>query len=113
MCEVLSEDHVKAIKAYGIGKFRTYTYYAFKPILIPLLTVVGLTFGYMIGNSVIVEGIFNWPGIGSYALSSVINNDYAALLGSTLFLSGTYLLINLLVDLIAVLIDPRFSATDY
>lgn len=112
LCEVLAEDHIKAVRAYGIGTFRTYTYYAFKPTLIPVLTVIGLTYGYMIGNSVIVEGIFNWPGIGSYALSSAVNNDYSALLGATLFLSGTYLLINLLVDLVAVVIDPRFSLED-
>ncbi len=75
----------------------------------PLITVVGLTFGYLLGGSIVVEYVFDWPGLGSYVVNAVVVNDTNAALGVTILLSLTYLAINLAVDLAYHLLDPRLK----
>jgi peptide/nickel transport system permease protein len=75
--------------------------------MIPLLTVVGLTFGYLLGGAVVVEFIFDWPGLGGFVVFSIAQNDFPAVMGATLVLATTYLSINLIVDLLYHLVDPR------
>ncbi len=107
MVEVLSEEFVRTAFAYGIPARRIYFSYALKATLIPMLTVVGLTYGYLLGGAVVVEFVFDWPGLGGFMVFSIIQNDFPAVLGTTLFLSGAYLLINLTVDLLYFAVDPR------
>jgi len=107
MVEVLGEDYVMTSRAYGMPARTIHYRYALKATLIPVLTVMGLTFGYMLGGSVVVEFVFDWPGLGGYVVGSLINNDFPAVMGITLFLATAYLVINLVVDLAYHLVDPR------
>jgi len=107
MADVLGEDYILTSRAYGVPLRTIHYRYALKATLIPVLTVVGLTFGYMLGGSVVVEYVFDWPGLGGYVVGALINNDFPAVMGITLFLATAYLLINLAVDLAYHLVDPR------
>jgi peptide/nickel transport system permease protein len=107
MADVLGEDYILTSRAYGVPARTIHYRYALKATLIPVLTVVGLTFGYMLGGSVVVEYVFDWPGLGGYVVGALINNDFPAVMGITLFLATAYLLINLAVDLAYHLVDPR------
>lgn len=107
MVEVLSEDYVRTAFAYGLPRRNVYFRYALKATLIPLLTVVGLTYGYLLGGAVVAEYVFDWPGIGGYVVRAITQSDYPAAIGVTLFLAAAYLTINLVIDLLYFLVDPR------
>jgi peptide/nickel transport system permease protein len=109
MVEVLRTDHIRTAFAYGLPKRQIYFRYALRATLIPLLTVIGLTFGYILGGSIIVEYVFDWPGLGGYVVNAVIVNDINAALGVTILLSLSYLLINLAVDIAYHMLDPRLK----
>lgn len=110
MVEVLGEDYIRTAFAYGIPSRKIYFSYALRATLIPMLTVIGLTYGYLLGGAVVVEFVFDWPGLGGFLVFSIVQNDFPAVLGTTLFLSGAYLSINLLVDLLYSVVDPRLRA---
>ncbi|MEM9227488.1 MAG: ABC transporter permease, partial [Verrucomicrobiota bacterium] len=107
MNEVLSEDHIMAMRSYGMPNRRIHFYYALKATCVPLLTVIGLTFGFMLGGSIIVEYVFDWPGLGGYIVSSLLTSDFNAVMGVTLDFSASYLMINLVVDILHYWLDPR------
>lgn len=107
MVEVLSQEHVMTARAMGLPPLKIYSRYALKATLIPLLTTVGLSFGYMLGGAVVIEYLFDWPGLGGYAVNAVTTSDYPAVLGVTLLLAVAYLTINLIVDLLYFAADPR------
>ncbi|MGA8259947.1 MAG: ABC transporter permease [Arenicellales bacterium] len=111
MADVLGEDYILTSRAYGVPARTIHYRYALKATLIPVLTVIGLTFGYMLGGSVVVEYVFDWPGLGGYVVGALINDDFPAVMGITLFLATAYLLINLAVDLAYHLVDPRLRRT--
>jgi len=111
MVEVLAQDYILTLKAYGMRKRRIYFLYALKATLIPMLTVIGLTYGFMLGGSVVVEYVFDWPGLGGYVVGAITKNDFPAVMGVTLFLSTIYLSVNLVIDLLYYLVDPRLRAT--
>ncbi len=109
MLEVMREDYVQTATAYGVSR-RTILYkYALKNALIPTITIIGLAYGLMLGGSVLVESIFDWPGLGSYIVLSITRNDFPGIVGSTLIFAATYLTINLIVDLIYFFADPRIK----
>jgi peptide/nickel transport system permease protein len=107
MMEVLREDYVRTLIAYGINQKRIYFLYALKATLIPLLTVIGLTYGFLLSGTVVVEYVFDWPGLGGYAVFAIFVNDFPAVMGVTLFLAAAFLTINLVIDLLYYLVDPR------
>ncbi len=109
MIDVLETDYIRTARAYGLPRRTVYFVLALKPTLVPLLTIVGLTYGFMLGGSVITEVLFDWPGIGAYIVDSVVTNDYPAVLGVTLIVSALYLVINLAVDMAYFVLDPRIS----
>jgi peptide/nickel transport system permease protein len=109
MVEVLATDYVRTARAYGVSRRRILFRFALKATFVPLLTVIGLTYGYLLGGSVIVEYVFDWPGIGGYIVESVVSNDFPAVIGVTLIVSTAYLLINLVVDLLYFRLDPKLS----
>lgn len=111
MVEALAEDYVRTARAYGIPARSIHYRYALKATLIPMLTVIGLTYGYMLGGSIVVEYVFDWPGLGGYVVNALIENDFPAVMGVTLFLSTVYLSINLVVDLLYYAVDPRLRFT--
>lgn len=109
MLEVLEQDYVRTARAYGIGeRFVTYVY-ALKNAIGPTLTVIGLTFAFSLTGTFFVEVIFNWPGLGQFTVRSLLNLDYPAIMGITLFGATAYVLVNLVVDLMHAYIDPRIS----
>jgi peptide/nickel transport system permease protein len=111
MIEVLKEDYIRTSKAFGVGENLILYKYALKNAMVPTVTVVGLTYGTLLGGSVLVESIFDWPGIGRYVWLSILYNDFPAIMGVTIIFAVTYLLINLMVDLFYALIDPRVRYT--
>jgi peptide/nickel transport system permease protein len=111
MVEVLSQDFVQTARAFGLSDRLIYYRYALRATLIPMMTVIGLTYGFMLGGSVVVEYIFDWPGLGGYAVGAIVKNDFPAVMGVTLFLATIYLSINLIVDLLYHVVDPRLRST--
>ena len=111
MVEVLTEDHIRTVRAFGLSSRQIYYRYALRATLIPMMTVIGLTYGFMLGGSVVVEYVFDWPGLGGYVVGAIIKNDYPAVMGVTLFLSTIYLSINLIVDILYFVADPRLRVS--
>jgi ABC-type dipeptide/oligopeptide/nickel transport system permease component len=109
MLEVLGQNYIRTAKAYGINQSFIIYVYALKNALIPTLTVIGLTFAYALTGAFYIEVIFNWPGLGLFTARSFLNLDFPAVMGITLFGALGYILINLVVDLLQALIDPRVS----
>lgn len=109
MLEVLREDYIQTAAAYGVGRRDLLYRYALKNALMPTVTVVGLSYGLLLGGSFMVESIFDWPGLGRYAVLSIETNDFPAIMGVTLLLALTYIVLNLAVDLIYFAIDPRIK----
>jgi peptide/nickel transport system permease protein len=107
MIEALQEDFVTTVRAYGVPQRDIHYRFALKATLIPLLTVVGLTYGFMLGGSIIVEYVFDWPGVGGYMVQALLNNDFPAVMGVTFFIAFAYLTINLVIDLLYQALDPR------
>jgi ABC-type dipeptide/oligopeptide/nickel transport system permease component len=107
MLGALSSEFIRTAKASGLA-WRTVVFsYAFRNAMLPLVTTLGMTFSYMLGANVLVERVFAWPGIGAFALDSLIALDYAPLQGFMLTMAGIFLLVNLITDLTVVVIDPR------
>lgn len=107
MLEVLGEDYIRTAKACGLPE-RTINYlYALRNAVGPTLTVAGLSFAYMLTSVFFVEVIFSWPGLGTYAAQSLLANDYPAIMGVTLVVAMFYVFINLFIDLLQSVLDPR------
>ena len=83
------------------------TLYAFRNAALPVLTTLGMVFSFLLGANVLVEKVFSWPGIGSFAISALVASDYAAVQGFVLSMALLFVAVNLIIDLILTLIDPR------
>jgi peptide/nickel transport system permease protein len=104
---VMRQDFVRTARAKGASRLRTLLYHALRTTLVPVLTVVGLELGALVGGAVVVETLFRWPGIGALAVSSLLDHDGPLILGITLTTSACIVLSNLVVDAMYVLLDPR------
>ncbi len=107
MLAVLSADFVRTARAAGLSSGTVPVTYALRTALLPVVTTLGMVFGFMLGSSVIVEKVFAWPGVGSYAIDALTASDYAPVQGFVLAMGILFVLLNLLVDVLYVLIDPR------
>jgi len=107
MLAVLSADFVRTARASGLSSSTVLVTYALRNALLPVVTTLGMVFSFMLGSSVIVEKVFGWPGVGSYAIDALTASDYAPVQGFVLAMGLLFVLINLLVDVLYVLIDPR------
>ena len=107
MLAVLSADFVRTARASGLSKGTVLVTYALRNALLPVVTTLGMVFGFMLGSSVIVEKVFGWPGVGSYAIDALTASDYAPVQGFVLAMGILFVLLNLVVDVLYVLIDPR------
>ena len=107
MLAVLSSDFVRTARASGLSQGTVLVTYALRNALLPVVTTLGMVFGFMLGSSVIVEKVFAWPGVGSYAIDALTASDYAPVQGFVLAMGILFVLLNLLVDVLYVLIDPR------
>jgi peptide/nickel transport system permease protein len=105
--ETLSEEHVRMVRALGFSERSVFTRFALRPALNPVISVVALVFAFALANTFLVEAIFDWPGLGSYAADSVQSLDTPAIIGVTLFIAIVYVVANLIVDLVQALVDPR------
>jgi peptide/nickel transport system permease protein len=109
MLSVLSADFVRTARASGLSATTVLLRYALRNALLPVVTTLGMVFGFMLGSSVIVEKVFGWPGVGSYAIDALTASDYAPVQGFVLAMGILFVLLNLLVDVLYGLIDPRVS----
>jgi peptide/nickel transport system permease protein len=107
LLEVMSQDHVKVARAYGLSERLIFFKLALRNALPPIVTVTGLSSAYLITGTFFVEQVYNWPGIGSFAVNSLLSIDYPAIMGITLLAAIGYLLINFIVDIIQSKLDPR------
>jgi peptide/nickel transport system permease protein len=105
----LSEDHIRAVRALGFPERSVFARFALKPAMVPVVSVIALVFAYSLVNTFLVESIFDWPGLGSYASDSIASLDTPAIVGITLFIAIVYVLANLLVDIVQAWIDPRIA----
>jgi len=109
MLEVLSEDYIRTARSKGLWESLVIRRHALKNAFIPVITLVGIEFGYLLGGTFIVEQIFALPGIGRLIINAITQRDYALVQGGTLFVAFNFVLINLLIDIIYTVVDPRVS----
>jgi peptide/nickel transport system permease protein len=107
LLEILSMDFVRTARAKGLTERDVITKHALGNALIPVVTVIGLGFGNLLGGMVLVETIFAWPGIGRYAYQAARNLDFPAIIGVSILIAVNYVIINLLVDILYGVLDPR------
>jgi ABC-type dipeptide/oligopeptide/nickel transport system permease component len=107
MLSVLSADFVRTARASGLSTSTVLVRYAFRNALLPVVTTMGMVFSFLLGMSVIVEKVFAWPGVGSFALEALVASDYAPVQGFVLTMAVLYTLLNLAIDMLYVVIDPR------
>ena len=107
MLAVLASDFVRTAQASGLAPFTVIVTYAFRNAMLPVVTTLGMVFSFLLGANVLVEKVFAWPGIGSYAVEALIASDFAPVQGFVLTMAIMYVALNLLIDLLYGLIDPR------
>jgi peptide/nickel transport system permease protein len=107
MLEVLNKDYVRTARAKGMGEAAVVLRHALRNAFLPIVTVLGLNLGLLLGGAVLTETIFSWPGLGRYVVDSLMARDYAAVQGCILVFAGLMAVINLIVDLAYAVLDPR------
>ena len=107
MLEVMNEDYVRTAHAKGVLPWRVVFRHALRNALLPTVTVIGLQFGILMGGAVITETIFSWNGIGNIAIDSIYRRDYAMIQGVVLYGTVFFMLVNLAVDILYAVLDPR------
>ena len=107
MVEALRTDYVVAARAHGVAPWRIVWVHALKNAMLPTLAIIGLRWGWMMSSTVLVETVFDWPGIGLYAVSSAIAGDFKPVMGVTLIVGLNFMVANLIVDLLYGVLDPR------
>ncbi|QDZ03416.1 ABC transporter permease [Nitratireductor mangrovi] len=109
MLSALSADYIRTARAAGLGSREVLYGYAFRNALLPVVTTLGMVFSFVLGANVLVEKVFAWPGIGSYAVEALVVSDYAAVQGFVLSMALLFVFLNLVIDLTYSVIDPRFG----
>lgn len=114
MLTALSSDYIRTARAAGLTRMTVLRTYALRNALLPVITTLGMVFSFSLGANVLVERVFAWPGIGSYAVDALIASDYAAVQGFVLAMALLFVFVNLIIDLLYALVDPRigFASND-
>lgn len=107
MLDVLGDDYVRTARSKGMGEARVVIRHAFKNALIPVLTVIGLTAALLVSGAIVTETVFGLPGVGSLIVSAVLRRDYPVIQGALLVVAGLYVLINFVIDMLYLAVDPR------
>jgi len=107
MLEIMGNDYVRAARLKGLPEHVVVLRHVLRPALVSIITVAGVAFGNLLSGTVLVENIFAWPGVGQYAYHSAVNLDLPAIMGVSLFVALVYIVVNLAVDLLYGVIDPR------
>ncbi|HWQ78178.1 MAG TPA: ABC transporter permease [Anaerovoracaceae bacterium] len=109
MLETLQQDYIRTARAKGISEGRVVGKHALRNGLIPIVTVIGLQLGTLLGGAVLTETVFSWPGIGAYTVACILKSDFPVVQGVVLLIATVFVLMNLLVDVIYVFLDPRIK----
>ncbi len=109
MLEVLRQDYIKTAKAKGLSQPKIVLKHALRNGLIPVVTVIGLQFGILMGGAILTETVFAWPGVGKWLFDGVVKRDYMVIQGGTLLVATTFVIVNLIVDVLYAVINPRIS----
>ena len=109
MLDVLDMDYIRTARAKGTGEFLVVMKHAFRNALPPVVTIVALQFGSMLGGSIVTETVFSWPGIGQVIVTAILNRDYPVVQASVFMIAMMFVLINLIVDLLYAVINPKIS----
>jgi peptide/nickel transport system permease protein len=107
MLDVLGEDYVRTARSKGLAERVVVMKHALRNAMIPILTVVGLTVAVLLGGAVVTETVFGLPGVGNLVVQAVLRRDYPVIQGALIVIAGIYVLVNLVIDLLYTLIDPR------
>ena len=107
MLQVLASDFVRTARASGLDTKTVILVYAFRNAMLPVVTTLGMVFSFLLGANVLVEKVFAWPGIGSYAVEALISSDFAPVQGFVLAMAILYVALNLIIDMLYGVIDPR------
>jgi peptide/nickel transport system permease protein len=107
MLQALSSEYLRTARAAGLSRGRVLMVYAFRNALLPVVTTLGMVFSFTLGANVLVEKVFAWPGIGSFAIEALVVSDYAAVQGFVLSMAVLFVVLNLFIDTLYTLIDPR------
>jgi peptide/nickel transport system permease protein len=107
MLAALGSEFVRTARASGLSRWRIVAVYAFRNAILPVVTTLGMVFSYLLGGNILVEKVFAWPGIGSYAIDALIASDYAPVQGFVLAMAVLYVALNLLIDVLYGVLDPR------
>ena len=108
--EVLSADHVRTARAKGLAERSVVLRHVLRNALIPVVTLIGLQAGYLLGGAVVTETIYSWPGVGRLAVGAILASDFPLAQGAILVLALAFLLINLIVDMLYAVLDPRVES---
>ncbi len=111
MLSVLGSDFVRTARSIGLAPGRVIVTYALRNAILPVLTIAGIVFSTMLGANVLVEKVFSWPGVASYALDALLASDYAPVQGFVLLMASIFVVVNLTVDILYGIADPRVSVT--
>jgi len=111
MLAALGSDFVRTARASGLSRGRIVYVYAFRNAVLPVITTLGMVFSFLLGANVLVEKVFAWPGIGSFAIEALIASDYASVQGFVLTMALLYVALNLAIDLVYGMVDPRVRLT--
>ncbi|MGO0060394.1 nickel ABC transporter permease [Brevibacillus fluminis] len=109
MIEVLNHDYIRTARAKGMSEPIVLFRHAFRNVMIPIVTIVGLQLATLLGGAIIIEQVFNWPGIGTLAIDAIASRDFPLIQGIIMFMGFVYVTVNSLVDLLYGLLDPRIE----
>lgn len=107
MLEVLAQDYIRTARSKGLAERLVVYRHALRNALLPVVTVLGLSFGWLLGGAVVTESVFAWPGLGRYVVQSIHSRDYPAIQANVLFIATVFVLVNLVVDVLYAYINPR------
>lgn len=110
MLEVIRQDYIRTARAKGVTEKKVINKHALKNALIPVITVVGLQFGYLLGGAVLTETVYSWPGVGRMMVEAIRSKDTPVVLAAVLFLATTFSVVNLFVDILYGFVDPRVKS---
>lgn len=110
MLEVIRQDYIDTARSKGIKESQVTRRHMFKNALIPIITVVGLQFGYLLGGAVLTETVFSWPGLGRFMVDAIKTKDTPVVLGAVIFMSVVFSVVNLAVDILYAFVDPRIKS---
>ena len=112
MIETYDRPYIEMAQAYGFSPGRIARVWAFKPSLIPSLTIIGLDFAAMLGSAFLVESVFGWPGISRYGVQVILRKDLNAIVGTVLIIAALFIIVNIIVDLLTAVLNPRIRLAE-